>query len=142
MRFVRKAELLALPSIVAVVVGAAPAFAASASATDLTAPSGVTIGADRQLPVFGVNLTGGGTLVKVRATFNQVGADTDFEVSDLAAGLAGVAFYRDSSTSGANQDVLDAGDTRVSTAVTWTALSVELDMNSTIPDTAEGAYTY
>ena len=137
MRFVRKARPLALPAVVlaTVVVSAAPAFAASVAVTDLTAPSGVTVGADAQLPVFGIDLTGGGTLVKVRASFNQVGTDSDFSLSDLAASPDGVALYRDSSHTGANEDKLDAGDTA-------TGLSVELTTNSAIPSSSEGSYTY
>ena len=124
---------------------ALPALAA-ASAVDLTSAAQWIRPGAGDLPVFGVNLTGGlNKLSAVRVDFAQVGADTDFDFGDLEASPDGVVVWRDSSNStAATQDVLDAGDARISTSYTFSGMRATANINPSadLPDAAEGIYTF
>ena len=141
-RNVRFAGLLALTTTV-LMLAVRPAWAATITVTDLT-EQGALIGAEVQEAVFGINMTapGGATFDGLSVVLADVGGDGDFnlsELSDLQANPAGVAVYRDEGT---DEDELDAEDALVSTFGHDGAGSVTLSVSSTIPDSAEGSYTY
>jgi hypothetical protein len=145
MRFARKVRLLVpVALLVAAVAGAGPARAAAATATNLVG-EGLRVRADVELAVFGINLVNSGKLEAVNVVFMDV-ATSNFSVSeDLAASNAGgVAVYRDSSKTGANQDVLDPEDAKVSTGFTSSDDNVRVSVSSQTPSsgTGEGQYTY
>lgn len=144
MRFARKVRLAGFLALltVALVVAAPPAWAATISVADLGV---VSIGADVNRAVLGINMTGGNSFNGVSVVLEDAGGDGDFDLttlSDLQASPDGVAVYRDNSKTGTNDDVLDAGDSRVSTGFTNAAGDVDVTVNSSVPAAAEGDYTF
>jgi hypothetical protein len=124
---------------------ALPAFAA-ASAVDLTTNGQWIRPGAGDLPIFGIDLTGGGLtkLSAVRVDFAQVG-DADFDFGDLEASPDGVTLWRDSSNATqATQDRFDAGDSRVSNSFTVTDMRATLSINppADLPAASEGLYTF
>jgi hypothetical protein len=129
----RLAGLLALV-IAAMLLSAPPAWAAT-SVADLTAPDGISIGADVEREIFGVNITGGGTWNTLTVDFAQVGPDSDFDPGDLKGNPDGLAVFRDN---GPIDNEFDEGDDIASSGYTFTGLSAEVDVSEPIPDSASG----
>jgi hypothetical protein len=126
---------------------AVPALAASPSAADVTT-AGHLLRPGADTTVFGIDLSGSSltTVSKVRIDFAQNGADTDFDIDDLWASPAGIQLWRDDSNSTPQtQDVLDAGDTKISDSFAFSALRATLDVTPAwhlvTADPSEGAYT-
>jgi len=124
-----------------------PAAATSTvSVDDLTLTESPFIGASKTLPIFGINLTGTDTFTQLKVDFtdltNPAGGGTFDIATDLEASPLGIAVYRDSSRTGANEDAFDPGDTRVSTNFTFSGLNATVTVNSAMPSAAEGKYTY
>ena len=124
---------------------ASPALAASPSATDLTT-AGQRIRPGVDVAIFGIDLTAGAlqTLSTVHVDFAQNGSDTAFDISDLQASPDGVVLWRDSSNATpTTQDVLDAGDQKLSTSVTFSGMraNVNIEPAAHLPATSEGEYT-
>ena len=145
MKTLTRGTLIAAVVLAAMAVTALPALAAN-SATDLTSV-GQMIRPGPDLGVFGINLTGSSlvTMSAVHVDFAQVGADTDFDIGDLEASPDGVALWRDSSNATSQtEDVLDAGDQKVSGSFTFSGLRATLNISPAthLPQSAEGNYTY
>jgi len=126
---------------------ASPALATSPSATDLTT-AGQRMRPDVDTAIFGIDLSGNSltTVSTVHVDFAQYGSDTDFDISDLQASPDGVVLWRDSSNATPEtQDVLDAGDQRLSTSFTFSGLRANLTISPAwhLPaaDPSEGNYT-
>jgi hypothetical protein len=154
MTFARKIRVLVLALSAFAILAAVGAYPAAAAvqigATDLN-PGGAIVGASTEVEVFGIDLSGtcgllGGdpcSLATITATFNQVGGDTDFDLlSDIGAGNAGIRVYKDTSKSGANNDVLNPGDNLVSDGWSSSGLTVTIDVDAGVPPAPEGAYTF
>lgn len=148
MKKILRGTVVAAIALAALSATAIPAAAASPSGTDLTV-AGQTIRPGIDLVTFGIDLTGSSLikLSKVHADFAQVGGDSDFDTGDLEASPDGVVVWRDSSSATpATQDVLDAGDVRVSSSYTFSgmrasaAISPPLALTPASP--TEGAYTF
>ena len=138
-RNIRLATLLVLLTL-AMMLGIPSAYAANITVINLTAP-GETIGVEQRKAVFGINMTGSGTFQGLQVEIADAGGG-EFDVaalSDLAASPLGVAVYRDTGTT---DDVLEDGDTRVSTSFSNSSGSVTITVSSGIPAAAEGSYTY
>jgi hypothetical protein len=139
--------LVAAMALAALSTIAVPAFAASPSATDLTSAAQF-VRASQDLTVFGIDLSGSSltTVSKVRVDFAQNGSDADFDFSDLEASPDGIQVWRDdSNATPETQDVIDAGDTRLSGSFTFIAMRATVNFSQAwhlvAADVSEGNYT-
>ncbi|MGH2727507.1 MAG: hypothetical protein ACRDKS_11110, partial [Actinomycetota bacterium] len=143
MRFARNVRLAGFLALItaAMILAAPPAWAAQISVANLTG-DGISIGADVQKAVLGINMTGGTSLNGVNVVLDDAGTAGNFDLatlSDLQASPDGIAVYRDN---GSTDDQLDATDTRVSTGFSNSAGNVDVTVSSAVPAAAEGNYTF
>lgn len=152
MTFVRKIRTVVLTSVVLAILGVVSAVPAAAvnpiTATDLN-PGGAIVGESTEVQVFGIDLSGECgllgdpcTLQTVTVTFNQVGGDSAFSLTDIGAGNAGLRVYKDTSRTGGNEDVIDPDDNLVSDGWTANGLTVTIDVNASVQSVPQGDYTF
>lgn len=146
MKSLLRISVVALALALLIVAGTVPALAASPSAANLTAnPQYARDGVD--VPVFGIDLIASGSCTEftdVVVDFAQVAGGGTFEPDDLDGNPDGIKLWQDTSKTGANQDVLDDGDTAISGTFSFSGLRATLTLaeNTLLPMAEEGNYTY